>query len=170
MAETIILIGGDEITKNTIMGGNIDKDRYIPCIKACQNTKIKPLLGKDLYDKICSDYENDTLSGIYLELYDDYIKELVIHGSSELYLSVGAYNVGNNGIVKLKSETGEAVTKSEVDYLVQSAQKLYEHYERDFLTWIKDQDIPEYPKSDCTRHSNRITVGGWALKRPKNCK
>jgi len=169
MAETIILIGGDEITKNTIMGGNIDKDRYIPCIKACQNTMIKPLLGKELYDKLCSDYENGTLTGIYLELYDDYVKELVIHGSSMLYLTVGAYNVGNNGIVKMKSETAEAVTKNEVDFLVQSAKRLYEHYERDFLKWIKTQDIQEYPKYDSSRLSNRIKVGGWLLKRQNDC-
>jgi hypothetical protein len=168
MALTTILLKPDELTRNTIMGGNIDVDRYLPMIKIAQNTMIKPLLGKTLYDKICLDFENDDLAGDYLEMYEDYIKEMVIHSSSEIYLSQGAYMVSNNGISKMKSDSNESVSKEEVDYLVQSARKIYNHYERQFLAWIKDKDVVEYPKEDTNRHSNRINVGGWSLKR-KGC-
>ena len=168
MALTTILLKPDELTRNTIMGGSIDVDRFLPMIKIAQNTMIKPLLGKTLYDKICLDFENDDLAGDYLEMYEDYIKEMVIHSSSEIYLSQGAYMVSNNGISKMKSDSNESVSKEEVDYLVQSARKIYNHYERQFLAWIKEKDITEYPKEDTNRHSNRITVGGWSLRR-KNC-
>jgi len=167
MALTTILLKPDELTRNTIMGGNIDVDRFLPMIKIAQNTMIKPLLGKTLYDKICLDFENDDLAGDYLEMYEDYIKEMVIHSSSEIYLSQGAYMVSNNGISKMKSDANESVSKEEVDYLVQSARKIYNHYERQFLAWIKEKDITEYPKEDTNRHSNRINVGGWSLKRKK---
>lgn len=166
---TIILLKPDELTKNTILGGNIDVDRYVPCIKACQNTKIKPLLGEELYNKICNDFYSGSLSGEYETLYENYVKEMVIHGSAMVYLSVGAYMVSNNGITKMKSDANEAVSKSEVDYLVNFSQTLYENYERQFLDWIKLHPLPEYPVESCEVSGNRVLVGGWSLKRQKNC-
>lgn len=162
---TTILIRPEDLTRNTIIGGNVDVDRYLASIKACQNTLIKPLLGKSLYDKICLDFENDTLTGVYLELYEDYVKELTIHGSAEIYISNGAYMVSNSGITKMKTDSSETISKEEVDYLVQSSRKLYELYEREFLTWIKTQSIPEYTKP-CAVKSN--TYGGWYLRK-KGC-
>lgn len=166
---TIILLKPDELTKNTILGGNIDVDRYVPCIKACQNTLIKPLLGEELYNKVCQDFASGSLSGSYETLYEDYVKEMVIHGSAMNYISVGAYMVSNNGITKLKSDSNETVSKSEVDYLVNFSESLYKHYERQFLTWIKLHPLAEYPVDSCELSGDRILVGGWSLKRQPNC-
>jgi len=80
MGLTTILIKQEELTRNTLIGGNVDVDRYLQAIKACQNLLIKPILGATLYDKIVTDYENNSLSGLYLEMFDDYIKEMIIHG------------------------------------------------------------------------------------------
>lgn len=161
---TTILILPDELTKNSVLGGNIDVSRYLPAIKNFQKTRLKELLGKALYDKISLDFENNSLSGLYLELYEDFVKELVIHGGAENYLEYGAYMVSNNGITKMKSDNAYTVDKTEVDYMVQSARKLVNHYEREFLAWIKLNPLPEYPKA-CK--SNYINVGGWILK-PRN--
>ncbi len=141
-----ILIKQDQLTRNTIIGGNVDPDRYLQAIKACQNLLIKPLLGKTLYDKIVADFETNTLSGLYLEMFNDYITEMIIHGAAEIYLTQGAYMVTNNGITKGKTDSAESVNKEEVDYLVQASRKLYKLYEEQFLDWIKVNTITEYEK------------------------
>jgi len=156
---TTILIKADDLTRNTILGGNIDVDRYLSSIKACQNTFIKPLLGADLYNKVCSDFESSSLIGEYLVLYEDFVKELVIHGSAEIYLTNGAYMITNNGITKAKSDTAETVSKEEIDYLVQSSKKLYQLYEREFYKWIKTVTIAEW----VVKGSRRVNIGGWSL-------
>ena len=161
---TTILLNSDELTKNTILGGNLDPDKYLPCVKNCQKTLIKPLLGQDLYDKICLDFKNDDLSGLYLELYEDYLKDMVINGSAELYLSVGAYNITNAGITKIKNEQVETVDYREVDQLVKFARRLYQTYERDLLKWLKENPLEEYTK---TCGSKYVNIGGWILKRRK---
>jgi len=79
MALTTILIKQEQLTRNTIIGGNVDTDRYLQAIKACQNLYIKPLLGSALYNKIVADFETSSLSGLYLEMFDDYITEMIIH-------------------------------------------------------------------------------------------
>ena len=165
---TVILLKSNEITKSTILGGNIDIDRYLPAIKACQQTKIKGVLGKELYDKIQLLFETSSLTGLYLEMYEDYIKEMVIHGSAEIYLSQGAYLVSNNGITKTKTDSSETVSKEEVDYLVQASRKLFDEYKREFLEWIKinGASIPEWPVNSRPA-TTRINVGGWSLTKRK---
>ena len=155
---TTILLKNDELTKNTILGGNIDVSKYVPAIKDYQKTRLVELLGKPLYLKICEDFENETLSGLYLELYDDYIKEMVIHGAAENYLTFGAYNVANNGITKMRTENADTVSKEEVDFMVQASRKLCNHYEREFLKWIKENPLPEYPIKN---ERKTLNIGGW---------
>ena len=166
MALTTILIKQEQLTRNTIIGGNVDTDRYLQAIKACQNLYIKPLLGSTLYNKIVADFEASSLSGLYLEMFDDYITEMIIHGSSEIYLSQAPYMVTNNGITKSKTDTSETVSKEEVDYLVEASRKLYNLYETEFLKWIKLNDIPEYDKPCGIKHK---TYGGWFVKKKGGC-
>lgn len=162
--KTVILIDPDKLTTNTILGGNIDVSRYLPCIKDAQKTRIRPLLGKELYEKIMEDFDNDSLTGLYLELYEDYLEDLVIYSSAEIYLSVGAYNVSDAGITKLTSLEGTtSVTKNEVDFLVKSAKRMYDSYRRDVNKWLKENggDIPEYKQCQ----SNSIIAGNWSLRK-----
>jgi len=166
MGLTTILIKSEQLTRNTIIGGSVDTDRYLQAIKACQNIMIKPLLGKTLYDKIVLDFENDNLSGLYLEMFNDYITEMIIHGSAEIYLSQGAYMVSNSGITKTKTDSSETVSKEEVDYLVEASRKLYRLYEEQFLKWIKENPVPEYTKTCGVKHK---TYGGWYIKKKGGC-
>ena len=166
---TVILLNPDELTRNTILGGNIDVDKYIPALKNAQNTKIKSVLGKELYVKIMELFRDNELevlgNELYLEMYEDYIKDMVIFSGAEIYLTFGAYNVGNGGITKMNTMEGQtSVNRTEVDFLVQSARKMYNHYEKEFLTWVKDKEIPEYPKTTTKKTMN---VGGWVLQRKK---
>ena len=166
---TVILIQPDNLTRNTILGGNIDVDLYLPAIKNAQNTRVRELLGKELYIKMMDLFENDTLNEadneLYKELYDDYLEDLVIFSAAEIYLTFGAYKVANNGITKMQSSEGAtSVSKEEVDYLVNASRKMYDFSKREFLKWIKTVEIPEYPK---TCKSNVLNCGGWILHRRK---
>jgi len=81
---TVILLKNDELTKNTMLGASIDVDRMVPAIKDYQKTRLKEILGNELYLKIQADFSAGTLTGLYEELYEDYVKEMVIHGSLKI--------------------------------------------------------------------------------------
>jgi hypothetical protein len=166
---TVILIDGDNLTRNSILGGNIDVDKLWPAVKACQQTLIKPLLTQPLYDKISDDYLNDTLTGIYLTMYEDYIKDLVIYGSAGIYIAAGgAYQISNTGIVKARTDNSEALSKNDVDYLYNFNKQLYDGLKEEFLKWLKDNPVPEYTTT-CSSTNQRL-LGGWLLsKTKKNC-
>lgn len=162
----ILLLKEDDITKNTPIGGNVEMSKLIPAIKSAQLTAIKPLLGDKLYDKIVTDFKANTLSLLYLELYDDYIKPMLIHLSTAYFFTYGAYSIGNKGIYKAIGADSEGVSKNEIDYMVKSQEKYYENYKRGFFQFMKDNNefIPEYSGFE-TERTKRIQVGGWSFKK-----
>jgi len=167
---TVLLLKNNDMVKSTIISGNIDPDRLNPSVLAYQQTYLRPMIGKALYDKLQADFSGGTLADTYLELYEDYIKPLVIYGSTALYLESGAYSVANSGITKLNTDNAQAVSKDEVDYLVNAAQKLHNAYERDLFKWLPSQSIPEYTSTSTSCGSgNRINVGGWSLRKRGGC-
>lgn len=160
--KTTLLLQGDDLYKYTPLGGNIDTDRYLNDIRNFQLRYLKKILTKPLYDKIIDDFENETLTGVYEELYFDYIREMVLHGSAMLYLEHGAYMISNSGITKSKGDDNETISIDELDRLVISEKKLFEDTKRDFERYMKQIYIPEYQK---TENTMRINVGGWSLKK-----
>ena len=102
-----ILLTDNELSKNTLLSGNIDKDKLRQCILDAQAERLEVLLGEKLYEKICTDYDADTLVDDYLTLYTDYIKPFLIRQSALEYLKIGAFSVSNNGISQPTSQNAQ---------------------------------------------------------------
>ena len=159
-----ILLREDDITKNTPVGGSVEMSRLIPAIKQAQITAIKPLLGDALYNKLTEDFKEDILEGIYLELYDDYVKPMLIHLSTSYFFTYGAYQIGNKGIYKATGSDTEGLSKNEVDYISKAQYSYYESYKSEFFNFIdvNAKYITEYSKSE-TSSTKRKTFGGWSF-------
>jgi hypothetical protein len=159
-----ILLREDDITKNTPVGGSVEMSRLIPAIKQAQITAIKPLLGDALYNKLTEDFKEDILEGIYLELYDDYVKPMLIHLSTSYFFTYGAYQIGNKGIYKATGSDSEGLSKNEVDYISKAQYSYYESYKGEFFNFIdvNAKYITEYSKSE-TSSTKRKTFGGWSF-------
>jgi len=159
-----ILLRENDITKNTPIGGSVEMSRLIPAIKQAQITAIKPLVGDDLYDKLTEGFKSNNLEGIYLELYDDYVKPMLIHLSTSYFFTYGAYQIGNKGIYKAIGSDSEGLSKNEVDYISKAQYSYYEAYKREFFNFIdvNSKFIPEYSKIE-TASTKRKAFGGWSF-------
>lgn len=166
---TTILLRENELTKKTLLGGNIDIDLYIPCIADAQRIRLEEILGETLYNKICLDFENDDLENEYLTLYEGYIVPFIIAAAAVEYLLIGAYKVNNNGIFKAQPDNSVAVDKTEVDYLVNNMRLKSEMYQDRMLRWLYKNNLPEYVSSSTNivnpMRSNLI-CGKWWLDKP----
>lgn len=158
-----LLIRPEEITKFTPMGGNVDTDNYLFVVFDVQVTVIEPLLGTELYDKILTDFESDTLTGEYSTLYTEYLKPILRHQVFAEYVEIGSYRVTNSGIFKHQPVDSVVVEKGEVQYLAQTerskAQLMIDRAER----WLKKSTIEEYKNRDCCSKKDVKVSGGWFL-------
>lgn len=166
---TTILLKENELTKNTLLGGNIDIDLYIPCIADAQRIRLEEILGETLYNKICLDFENDDLEGDYLTLYEGYIVPFLIAAAAVEYLLIGAYKVNNNGIFKAQPDNSVAVDKTEVDYLVNNMRLKSEMYQDRMLRWLNKFHLPEYVSNSnniVNPMRSNLICGKWWLDKP----
>jgi hypothetical protein len=166
MAKALFITRTD-LVRNTIIDGNVDSDKFIQFIKIAQEIHVRNFLGTNLYDKISSDIESDSLSGDYLTLKNDYIVPMLIHYAMVDYLPFAAYQVKNGGVFKHTSENSQSVDKAEVDYLVNKERDFAEYYTRRFIEHMSfnNSKYPEYNSNtnEDIYPDKDATFQGWVL-------
>lgn len=162
-----ILITRNDLVKLTVLGGNVDTDKFIQFIKIAQDIHIQGLLGTKLFKKIQDDIIAGTLTNPYADLLDKYIKPVLIHYAMVEYIPFAAYTIANKGVFKHNSETGDSVEKTEVDFLVAKERNIAQSYQQRFLDHMAfyNSDYPEYNEcSNGDQYPNRNNFFmGWHI-------
>ena len=145
MAQALFVTTKD-IAKFTALNGNVDVDKFIQFVKIAQDIHIQNYLGTELFDRIANDIVAGTLTGNYLALVNDYVKDMCIHWAMVEYLPFSAYSVSNKGVFKHSSENSQSVEKNEVDFLIGKETSIAEHYTERFVQYICNNSnlFPEY--------------------------
>jgi len=157
----------EEMASTTVLGGNVDVDKYIPCVASVQLVVIEPLLGTLLYDKIATDAEADTLTGLYLELYEKFVKPITKNMAVAEYIEIGSYMVTNGGIFKHTGDNIEVVDKQETQYLAGKYRAIAQAMIIRFNKWICKNTIAEYKvcQDEVGANKNMNLTAGWKLDR-----
>jgi hypothetical protein len=159
----ILLITPQNVIDKTPFSGNIDYDKIVPCIEDAQVMDLEPLIGQVLFDKIVLQKENNTLSGKYLILYNDFIINYLIRATAKNILLVLAYQIANGGIYKHTSANSESVSKEEVDYLMTQQKSKMEAYGLRLQRWLRFNNIPEYLQFSQIVSKKNQEVGSWYM-------
>lgn len=145
-----LFITRNDIIKKTPLQGSIDADRLIPFIQTAQEKYVLNLLGTVLYYKLQEDIETGTpFTGFYKELMDDHIKPTLIWYSTVEFLPFSGIQFKSEGAVRHESEQSKAVSKNDIDYLLQKAMNNADYYAtrlQNYLISFSNQ-IPEYLES-----------------------
>ena len=156
-----------DISVFTAANGNIDNDKILPFINQAQNIHIQNYLGTDLYVKIQADIVAGNLTGNYLTLVNDYIKDMLLHWTMVEYLPYAGVNISNGGIYTKNPENSTALTKEQVDSLIEKSRTTAEFYTNRFISYMdfNQSSFPEY-----TSNSNgdiqpdyKADFGGFVL-------
>ena len=165
-----LFISPSEIKATTVIGGNVDQDKFIFVIADVQNTTILPLLGQELYEKILSEAELNTLTGDYLEMYTKFIQPITKYQTVANYVLISNYMVDNGGTSIHQSNTKESVDENGLSRLANTYAGMADTFIDRFQEWIMHNPLPEYKTYqegvDASKHvSNR---GGWFFGEPSN--
>lgn len=143
MSEVTLMIEPKDVISLTTFDGNIDIDNLKPMIYIAQTTYLKSLLGLDLYNKIYDDFVNDSLTGNYLIIFNDYVKDILSYQTASLFVDFGGYKVSENGIHKITGENLQVLEESETDKLVLRYSKLIANVEGNLKEFLDTLNLPE---------------------------
>ena len=135
-----ILLKENDIPALTSFAGNIDSDSLKPFIFIAQTNDITPILGLSLYNKIYADFENDALTGVYKDIYDNYLIYMLAYFSCSHYIAMNSSKVSNNGVIKPEQTTD----LKEIDRLSARYNSLGNNVLVNFKEYMKTVNVPEY--------------------------
>lgn len=141
--ERDLLLKEDDIARLTSFSGNIDIDKLAPFIYTAQTNEIRRVLGLNLYNKILTDFINDTLAGDYLTIYNDYVVDMLTYYAASDYITFGTYMIDNGGIYRHEADNAVLVDQPDVDKLAMKYNSLGANMELKYLEFIKTITIPE---------------------------
>ena len=143
MAE-LLFITPNEMSKTTIIGGNVDVDKYTMCILNTQIRVIEPLLGSLLYDKLKADLVNGNLTGLYEFMFNEFVKPITKFESCADYIAISPYTLTNAGLYKNSPQNVTIVEQNEVEGLAKRYSSIADSYVNKFNKWINLNELPEY--------------------------
>ena len=162
-----LFITRHDISVFTTANGNIDNDKLLPFINQAQDIHIQNYLGTDLYNKIQADIVASSLTGNYLTLVNDYIKDMLLHWSMVEYLPYAGVNIANGGIYTKNPENSTALTKEHVDSLIERSRTTAQFYTNRFIDYMSFNQtlFPEYNSNsnDDMSPDYKADFGGWVL-------
>ena len=174
MAEKLFITPQD-IASTTILGGNVDIDKYLFTILDAQITTLEPLLGSELYNKMITDLTfPSTYAGLYAILYDEFIRPITKNQSIANYIEIASYTLDNAGLFKHQPDNSEIVDKNEAQFLGGKYHNMAQMYIQRFDKWINKNgaSIPEYKTTqDDVNASKSLSVrSGWYMgSRANDC-
>lgn len=164
MAETLF-ITPQEIATTTILGGNVDPDKYAFCVAQVQITFIEPLLGSELYDKIKADFIADTLTGDYENLFNEFVKPITKAKALAEFIEIAGLTLANGGLFKHSPENSEIPTTQEVLALSNKYDAVVDMYVQRFQKEICKNPVPEYKtyQDEVNASKTMKATYGWSF-------
>ncbi|QDP55079.1 MAG: hypothetical protein Unbinned8454contig1000_2 [Prokaryotic dsDNA virus sp.] len=149
-----LFITTDDLRRKSIIGGNVDADKFIQFIEVSQDIHIQNYLGTKLYNKISTLITGNTIDDAansdYKTLLNSYITPMLIWFAQSDYYMFASYQVSNGGVFRHRSESSETPSMQEIKSLVDSSRDKAEFYVRRFLDYIDNNSnlFPEYNESN----------------------
>jgi hypothetical protein len=170
MAE-ILFITPAEMTATTILGGNVDIEKYTTNVAFVQVTVIEPLLGTELYDAMhtkfaTANYDATAMIGDYKTLMIDFVQPITKHEAMAEYIEISNLLVEQGGTFKHTADNRQIVEKDELQFLAGKYHSMAQMYIQRFNKWICKNTIAEYKRYQDEVNAQNIQVtGGWYFGR-----
>jgi hypothetical protein len=143
-------ISPEYIFKHSPVDDNIDPDLVAPFIRMAQDLFLQEILGNTLYQKLINDVINNTLSGYYKTLMDDYIQPALVNWVVYETIPFINYKFTNKAISE-KNTSGNTggsnpTSLTVIKYLRDIVRDRAEYYNQRIRDYILNNigNLPEY--------------------------
>lgn len=111
------ILSEKRLKENTIIGDNVDSKYLYPALQLAQEISLVEIIGSSLYNRIINDIENNTLTGDYKALVDDYILPYLEFETVARIGSLLQYKYRNGGVVTNQDEHFSTADKEMILFL-----------------------------------------------------
>lgn len=135
-----------EELKNSVFNANIDEEYIQPAVTEAQSIYLREILGDNLLNSIIDRINNETLTGKYLTLVNDYIKPYLTYMVQSLIVVPINYKIRNAGVIQQYDNGFTASQMKDTQYLKDYYDNKAEFYGNRLTEWlnINASDIKEY--------------------------
>src|SRR6056297_1949834 len=100
----------DSLKELSLIENNTESEKISVMLNRVQKTSLEPVLGTPLFKKLLEDIDNETLSGIYETLVNEYIIDFLIVCCELEYVVSGANKMMNMGVAKYNPQDTQVNT------------------------------------------------------------
>lgn len=148
--------------KYGFINSNIDQTKLKPIIDRVQRNRIEPILGTTLFDKVITDVDAGTITGLYKTLLDDYVRPTMIAYCDHKATFHTTSQITNKTTGKNKDQHIEANSTEDNNNLRDELIKDADQFKRKMIGWLQDNknDIPEYCDTETDKSHQSIKPSG----------
>jgi len=147
---TTFLISEAKLRQFTDINNNVDTELIKNAIRESQDIGLQRIIGTALYDKLLSDVDSSSLSGVYKTLVDDYIQDYLLYAAYYYALDSIYLRSRNNGLIQAGGENADSVDRSLYNMKRQSVENKMEYYAERLTNYIIQENgsYPELNEND----------------------
>ncbi len=167
MKDKVLLISENYLKSNFVLDDNLSPKYIQSAIRQAQREELKQVLGKKLYDTICSMVADGTIQLSKNEVYKDILDEaqgLLGYATISRIIMMASSKVSNMGVVRTKDENTENVDLEELitlkDYF-QNQSDFAKNELQEFLRDIKGELPTGMFKCSDSELDSAYTGGIW---------
>lgn len=148
---TTFIISEAKVRAFTTLNNSVDTELIKNSIRVAQDYRLQSIIGTNLYRKILSDIDSNTLSGNYKTLVDDYIQDFLLYATYYETLEEIFIRPRNNGLLKpTGGENSIEVDLQTYNVKRQSVENKMTYYAERLTNYIIEEDglFPELDTND----------------------
>jgi hypothetical protein len=144
-------ISTESLKKLSLIENNVEASTLAVMLNRVQKTSLEPVLGTPLYKKLLEDIDDDTLTGIYETLVNEYILDFLIVCCELEYVVSGANKFANMGVGKYSPQDTQTNNLGDNNDVRDNLKKHRQAYRDSLVGYLQDNedDIPEYAQYNC---------------------
>jgi hypothetical protein len=144
---TTLFISENKLKNFTDLNNSVDPDLLKNAVREAQDINIQRMLGYNLYQKMITDVNNNTLTGYYLTLMNEYLQDTLLYWSYYEALESIWLRPRNNGLlIPNGGVEASAVDSNTYDKKRQSVKNKAEWYAERMVGFLIDNQtqFPEF--------------------------
>jgi hypothetical protein len=167
------LINEQVFKDRNLVHANVPLEMLTPSICAVQDLYVHPILGDTLYYKLKADKKASTLSGIYLDLVNNYILDILIYGVMADYVIDSTYQNYTKGVTKKRDDFADSTSYDELEKISDRHKNKMDSYLQRLVNYLQNNKtlFPEYTteSTDVNATTNTYSPSIYLKDDKKGC-